>query len=206
MHFKNKKITIINFLFLYLFLVLAFSFISYHFFITNFKVLETKQNKQDINIVLEKITMQMKHLKNTTIDYERLEETIGLKNKLFSTLDFTFDNKHFEDETKDIKEVYNTYETTIHTDIEDESFINTIKVFDPQGMYLFTLKLEKTMEILSSGKNTIFLFNIAIAILVLVILLILRKVQNDLSESNIKLERQVDVRTKKLKEYSNKPY
>ena len=114
MHFKNRKRTLINFLFLYLFFVLIFSFISYMFFMEISREAETKKNVQTIN---------------------KVDNTTNLKNI-----------KHIE---------------------------------------------------------KLILYNIIVAILLLIFFLILWRLLQKLSLSNLKLEQQVQRRTKKLNEYIN---
>jgi diguanylate cyclase (GGDEF)-like protein/PAS domain S-box-containing protein len=75
MYFKNKKISFKIFLFLYIFLVSTFSFISYSMFIENYQESETNKNLKDINILLSNMSSTMKHIQNVTNDYAYWDET-----------------------------------------------------------------------------------------------------------------------------------
>jgi len=313
MYFKSKEVTIKSFLFLYVFLISTFSFLSYQFFITNFQELESNKNYNDVNTVLEMLTSNIKHIENITNDYSYWDQTVALVNQektsfiydnfregsntlesldldfmifvnkqnkiiyaTYKNKDFIVDKKAFETQiikntlkneesnsllkidsnifylrkskivntvhkrkvsgflysgrfitekllqeehksfhsvgimlhksTKEPeesykKELFNLHSVVVNTYMENQDFVNEIEFFDLNDNYLFTIKAQNSMDILTSGKNTIFLYNAAVAILLFIIFIILRHVQNDLSASNIKLEQQVNERTKKLNEY-----
>jgi len=310
MYFKNKKITFINFFFLYIFLVSTFSFISYYMFIDNFQELESNKNKNDISALLSNMSSKMKHMESVTNDYSYWDETynfmkntnssyikenfrkgtttlkdmgidfiiyvnsnnkivytnytqdykientknfenkiiqIALNNREFNSVFevdsiifylrkskivdsdgkstsngyiysgkiidkniFTKDNYKFKESTisfveKDVNakkiEINYLHNVRISTDMKNEYFVNSIEFFDIFNNYVFTVEIKNAMDILSSGKKTILLYNIAIALLLLILFIILSRAQEGLSKDNSKLELEIQKRTKKLNEY-----
>jgi diguanylate cyclase (GGDEF)-like protein/PAS domain S-box-containing protein len=194
-----------SFLILYVFLVATFTFISHHFFIANFEELESNKNQKDLTIFLEKIAFKMNdQKKSNNVNYWK--DTISLiqaQNKVFKEANIIIKENQENTITHENNKKIGLYNILITTDKEESYLTNNISFYDQSGDYIFTLNLKNSMEILESGKNTIFLYNIAVAILLLIIFLTLRQIQNGLSEHNLKLEEQVEERTKKLNEYVN---
>jgi len=200
MYFTQKKVSLTSFLFLYLFVVFTFSFMSYQFFITNFKELEEQKNQKNITILIEKISVDINSNENSKY-WEKVIHTINTHNKLFKNVNFNIQSDIPNLSADDSYRKISPYNVVVKTTWEEESLNNEIDFYTSSNRYLFSIKPQNSMEILGSGKNTILLYDVAVSFLFLIIFLILRQVQNNLSDSNEKLEKLVKERTKKLKEY-----
>jgi diguanylate cyclase (GGDEF)-like protein len=80
MNVKDIKINIIFFALFYLFIILVSSFISYKFFITGFIELEDKQNKNNINTLLNSMNKNMEVIRNNTNDYAKWDDSYNFLN------------------------------------------------------------------------------------------------------------------------------
>lgn len=85
----------------------------------------------------------------------------------------------------------------------NEYYLNTIEFYDIFNNYIFSLHTQNILEILKSGKSSIYLYNIAVAVLLFIVFFVLLHIQDTLTKSNQLLEKQVKDRTKKLDEYVN---
>ncbi|MGB5866581.1 MAG: diguanylate cyclase [Arcobacteraceae bacterium] len=164
MDHTNKKIGFINFLFFYIFLVAAFSLISYNVFIENFKELEEKKNTEEINIIINDMTKTMRKIQNITNDYsywdesynfvatqnpEYIDENFRLNNSNFNDLELDFiiyvnlKNKIiFSKHRNKIKPIDQFDEQIIKMSINSQEF-NTLSEIDSKIFYLRKSKIVK---------------------------------------------------------------
>ena len=179
MYLKNKKITLKNFLFLYVFLVSAFSLLSYHFFIENFKELESNKNHKELNFIFSNISSEMKHIENITNDYSYWDDTydfmqnsnksyinenfrkgtntlneLGLDFMIYVTLDNNVLYSHYKEKSgiKDIK----TFETNVTQISLNNREFNSLFVVDSN---IFYLRKSKIVQSDKKGKFNGFIYS-----------------------------------------------
>ena len=84
------KYTNKNFIIFFILIFLSFNFLSYYFFISNFELLEKKQNKNNIHNILFTINSKIDYMKNITYDYASWDDTFNYMNTL--NQDYVDDN------------------------------------------------------------------------------------------------------------------